>query len=179
SGLVSVHHHRTQEPPEDIGVETFECWSPGRRPAGRNLALRIEPPLALFGADQVVNGLSRPTAGPNAWVADPADTRPALTLTWGEPQVIGRVELTFDCDWDHAMESVLMGHPERAMPFCVRHYRLLDGAGNLLHECRDNYQTRRSIRLPRPVTTSALVLECLSTWGAAPAALFELRCYHA
>ena len=31
---------------------------------------------------------------------------------------------TFDTDFDHPMESVLMGHPERDMPFCIKRYRI-------------------------------------------------------
>jgi hypothetical protein len=74
------------------------------------------------------------------------------------------------------MESVLMGHPERDMPFCVKHYRIRDDQGALLHESRDNHQTRNRVRLVSPVRTKSLVIEIAATHGA-PAALFEVRCY--
>jgi hypothetical protein len=35
-------------------------------------------------------------------------------------QTIATLELDFDSDLDRPMESCLMGHPERDMPFCVR-----------------------------------------------------------
>jgi hypothetical protein len=62
------------------------------------------------------------------------------------------------------------------MPFTVKRYRLLDDAGNVLHEAAANHQTRNVVRLPKPVSTRALHLEALESWGA-PAAIFEVRAY--
>jgi hypothetical protein len=100
-----------------------------------------------------------------------------LTLRWDEPRTLQRIELAFDTDFDHAMESVLRGHPERAMPQCVRHYRLLDQAGDIVTEVQDNHQTRNVHVLPRPLTTSALTVEVLAMHGRSPAAIFAVRCY--
>jgi hypothetical protein len=108
-----------QDPPPDSGIDSFEFWIPERRPAGQNLACRIEPPLSVFSVTNLINGFARPTRQPNAWVAAFEDEQPCLCLTWSQPQTISRVELMFDTDYDHPMESVLMGHPERVMPFCV------------------------------------------------------------
>jgi hypothetical protein len=177
TGVLAVHYGHTQSPLEDIGVETFEIWQPERRPGGRNFAMQIEPALDVFRPAEVTNGIQRPTRQPNAWVAALDDPQPTLTLDWAQPQTIGRVELFFDVDYDHPVESVLMGHPERAMPFCVRHYRLRDGAGQLLAEQVDNHQARNIVRLEPPTTTDRLVLELVATHGRAPAALFEVRCY--
>jgi hypothetical protein len=171
----AVSNFGAQEAPPGSGVDAFAFWIPERRPGGHNLALALDPPLDAFGPANVTNGVARPTSGPNAWVADPSDPAPALTLRWDSPQTIGRVELGFDTDFDHAMESVLMGHPERAMPFCVRRYRL-EANGATLAEVADNHQTRGVIRLPRPITTDELTVRVLETHGA-PAAIFELRCY--
>ena len=165
-----------QDPPPGIGIDSFEFWLPTRRPAGRNLAIQIEPPLDLYGAENVRNGIARPTALPNAWVAALDDPAPRLTACWPEPRRIGRIELTFDTDFDHPMESVLMGHPEREIPFCVKRYRILDDQGKVHFECADNHQTRNTIRLEPAVVTSALHVEVLETRGA-PAAIFEARFY--
>ena len=119
----------------------------------------------------VTNGIDRPTRRPNAWVADFADARPTLRLTWEQPQTLARIELSFDTDFDHPMESVLMGHPERAMPFCVRQFEVRDGAGRVLYHCEDNHQTRCTIRLSEPVTT-----ERLSVHLTAPGAGVPLYC---
>ncbi len=172
-----VSKSAVQSPDGDIGVDRFEMWIPERRPAGQNLALTIEPPLENFRACQVLAGQTRPTDSPNAWVADLADSSPSLTLEWEKPVTIGRMELTFDTDADHAMESVQWGHPERAMPFCVKHYRVTDGAGNVIFEEKENHQTRNIIRLEKPVTTSALKIECVASNGVTPASIFSVRCF--
>jgi hypothetical protein len=166
-----------QKPSEDIGVDTFEFWPPRRRPEGQNLAVRVEPPLETFRPENVVNGVQRPTRRVNAWVADPADAMPTLTLRWDEPQTVGRIELFFDTDYDHPMETVLMAHPEDAMPFCVRAYRITDAAGTVLAERSDNHQTRNTILLESAATTDTLHITLQQTHGGTPAALFEVRCY--
>ncbi len=184
TGILAVRHganravarSATQTPEADLGIESFEFWLPERRPFGRNLAMRIEPALRCFDARQVASGFDRPTTRANAWVAEPSDPRPTLSLHWDGLQTIRRIELAFDTDFDHPLESVQMGHPERVMPFCVRHFRILDAQGRVLSECRDNHQTRRTIILPEPVETDVLHVECLATWGGAPASLFGVRC---
>jgi hypothetical protein len=98
-------------------------------------------------------------------------------LTWKEPQKISRIELVFDPDFDHPMESVFMGHPERVMPFCVRQYQIRDSLGNLLAECTDNHQSRNSIKLGNEVTTAKLLITCKHPSAQTPAALFEALCY--
>lgn len=165
-----------QEPPAGSGIDSFEFWLPSRRPGGRNMAFNVEPPLRCFCALNVANGVARPTVAPNAWVASPDDNAPQLTLRWETPRTIRRIELSFDTDFDHPMESVLMGHPERDMPFCVRDYRILDAAGAVLHERSGNHQTRNTILLPTPVTTTELRIAVPATHGAPPA-IFEVRCY--
>lgn len=58
----AVSNYGKQEPIEDIGVDTFEFWCPQRRPAGKNLALKVEPALGAFQAENVRNGFQRPTS---------------------------------------------------------------------------------------------------------------------
>lgn len=167
-----------QEPPLDSGIDTFEFWLPSRRPGGKNFAITVDPPLDLFCAENVRNGVARPTVQPNAWVAALDDTHPRLTLQWSQPQRITRLELGFDTDFDHPMESVLMGHPEREIPFCVKRYRIVDDRGNLVFERLENHLTRNVIIITQPLETTALHLDVLETHGA-PAAILEVRCYEA
>jgi hypothetical protein len=166
-----------QEPPPGIGIESFEFWIPQRRPEGKNLAVQIHPPLACFGAMNVVNGKQRPTRQPNAWVAALDDKQPTLTLRWNAPQTISRIELAFDPDFDHAMESVLMGHSERVTPFCVRRYTVRAAAGRVLAQCDENHQALNTIRLAVPVNTDQLTIELMAPSAQVPAALFDVRCY--
>ncbi|MGL4399164.1 MAG: FAD-dependent oxidoreductase [Luteolibacter sp.] len=165
-----------QSPPEGIGIDTFEFWLPKRRPAGHNLALTIEPPLTNFSPGEVTHGPARPTTAPNAWVADPADLTPELHLTWDQPVSISRLIIEFDPDWDHAMESVLMTHPEETVPFLVKDFDLLDEAGKVLLEARDNHSCRFLHTFPTPVETRQLSLRIHATHGT-PAAVFRVRVF--
>jgi len=165
-----------QDPLQDSGIDAFEFWLPGRRPGGQNLAVRIDPPLDVFTPASLVNGFARPTTQPNALVAALDDSTPRLTLRWPAPRRFRRIELGFDTDFDHPMESVLKGHPERDIPFCIKRYRITAADGRVLYSCPENHQTRNTILLPEPVVTDELHVEVLDTHGA-PAALFEVRCY--
>ncbi len=185
TGVLALRHalvspgaeYAVQSPPPDIGVEGFELWLPPRRPGGRNLAFTLAQPLGVFGPQNTISGIARPTSQPNAWVAAFDDPRPTLTLRWPEQRTIARVELMFDTDYDHAMESVLLGHPERRMPFCVQGYRVLDEAGRVLADCREQHQSRAVMVWPEPVKTSSLRIELTPSSPAIPAALFAVRCY--
>jgi hypothetical protein len=184
TGLTTVRHgtdprvakKNKQQPPADLGIDSFELWCPRRRPHGRNLAMRFAPALDCFEPENVLNGVARPTSQPNAWLASIDDPRPRINLTWPEPKTIGRIELSFDTDFDHPMESVLMGHPERVMPYCVRAFRVTDG-GRELARCDDNYLSRRVIHFAAPIVTDRLQIELTAPSEKVPAALMEVRCY--
>ena len=173
----AVSNYGKQEPTEDIGVDTFEFWCPERRPLGHNVALRLTSGIALFAAENVRNGLQRPVSQPNAWVAEPADPNPTITISWPQQQRISRVELVFDSDLDHPLESVIMVHPETASPFCVREYVLCDDRQERIFYQPDNHQTRNTIRFNEPIETTSLTIHVKAMNGNAPAALMEIRCY--
>ena len=185
SGVLAVRHgankkvakSAVQSPVGDVGVDTFEFWIPERRPGGQNFAISFDPPLAAFAPASTLNGPSRPTTQTNAWVPALADRTPALKLSWPKPQTIRTVELAFDTDFDHAMESVQWGHPERRMPLCVNQYRLRDGSGRVLAEVEKNHQTRNVIRFDAAVVTDRLLVELVPQPGQPPAAIFQVRCY--
>ncbi len=172
-----VSNNGRQRPPADSGVDDFEFWCPQRRPEGQNIALRLSDPISLFCAENLRNGIERPVSHPNAWVADPFDENPHVRLSWNVPQWIARVELAFDTDFDHAMESVLMTHPERVMPFCVSNYRIEDAAGNTVYQKEGNYQTRNVITFDQPLQTGRLTIFVEHPSKDVPAALFAIRCY--
>ena len=166
-----------QQPPPGSGLDSFEFWLPERRPGGKNLALLINPPLAVFCTGNLTNGVTRPTCQPNAWAAGFDDAQPELTLNWAAPQTIQCIELTFDPDFDHPLESVLMGHPERTAPFCITSFELRNAAGKLIHQCTENHQARYTIRFPEPLVIDGLHFTFNRPSENIPAALFEVRCY--
>ncbi len=173
----AVSNYGKQEPTEDIGVDTFEFWTPKRRPEGHNLSFKIDSPIALFSAENIKNGIARPTSRPNAWVADFEDKAPVLTLNWANEQSISRIEISFDTDFDHPMESVLMTHPENVMPFCVRNYHILDDKNQTIFEKKGNYQTRNIINLEKTISTKRITIALEHPTVNTPASVFEVRCY--
>lgn len=175
SGVLSLIYNWTTNC-SSVGGEDFEMFRPERRPGGRNFAVKCEPALEVFGAKNVTNGFHRPTDRPNTWVADWADPAPRLTVAWPEPRTISEIVIGFDNDYDHAMESVLFGHPERALFFSVRHCRVLTDDGTLVHEMTDNHHSHLRVRFDTPISTRRLHIEVVSTHGG-PAAITEVRAY--
>ena len=165
-----------QEPPEGIGIDSFEFWLPKRRPEGRNLAVTIEPPVSMFGPENVVGGPARPTDRPNAWIAASDDPTPELRLNWNEKVEIGRLVIEFDPDWDHPLESVLMTHPEEVVPFLIRDFEIVDGDDSVIYRVSENHSGRCEWRPDNPISTDRLNLRILATHGA-PASVFRVRCF--
>lgn len=164
-----------QIPPEGIGIDRFEFWTPERRPEGKNLALKFDPPLVDFAsADHLLNGYERPLVRTNAWIADLQDESPTLTVQWDEAQVLHAVELYFDTDFDHAMETAQWGHPENIMPTCVREFSIETAEGTVLADVTDNHSTRFKLPLAG-VTATGLRIKLKKPGPLVPAALFGLH----
>ncbi|MDQ8201428.1 FAD-dependent oxidoreductase [Pelagicoccus sp. SDUM812003] len=176
-GNKAVSSKGAQTPPEGIGVDAFEFWCPRRRPAGQNLALRFDPPLAPFDEAQLKSGSFRPLATSNAWVASRDDEDPTLSIDFGKKVSVGSIYLYFDPDYDHAMESVQMGHVDRVSPFMVRDYEVCDAEGRFLYGKKGNYQTINRIRFEQRVEVSGLRIKFSPTSDRAATALFGVRVY--
>ncbi|RJE72478.1 FAD-dependent oxidoreductase [Reichenbachiella sp. MSK19-1] len=169
----AVSNTGKQTPPDGIGIDAFEFWIPKRRPDGKNLALSVSPGID-FSTQYLGNGLTRPWLQANAWVADLQDVQPTLRIEWDCVQIVSELRLFWDTDYDHAMESTLMGHPDDVMPFCVRQYKVYTLEGQLLTEVTDNYQTLNVVQLDAVVQTKGLLLEVAHPSPYVPAALFEI-----
>ncbi len=173
------------KPPADAserhpGLEDVLLFPPHRRPDGRLLALTFSPPVQGFDASNLMNGLFRPGHGTNAWIASPDDPVPTLDVRFGEPTTIGRIDLHFDTDFDHPMETVLLGHPERVSPFCVRKFRLVAVQADtetVLAERDENRQSHVVVALNEAIELIGLRLELTHPSQTTPAALMGLRCY--
>jgi hypothetical protein len=165
-----------QSPPVGSGIDTFAFWLPERRPAARNLAISASPPIRCYEPSLVANGIARPFDGANAWAPAGDDPVPWLRISWPQPQTITKIEIVFDTDFDHPMESVLMGHPERVMPGCVRKFEVRTVEGVALAFVGEHHQTRWHLSLPNAVITCGIEL-VIHERGLAPPAIFEVRCY--
>ncbi|WP_310378837.1 FAD-dependent oxidoreductase [Flavobacterium sp.] len=170
----AVNNNGKQVPPDNIGIDAFEFWIPQRRPNGENLAFSISPALELYDGANLCNGFVRPYIGTNAWAADLNDAKPEVTLEWNATKEINSIKLFFDTDYDHAMESSLMGHPESVMPFCAKSYTISDGNGNLVYETKANHQTINSIVLPNTLKTNKLTIEFEPQGSNVPVSVFEV-----
>ena len=49
----AVSNNGKQTPPANIGVDTFEFWTPHRRPEGKNIAMEISPSIDVFNAENI------------------------------------------------------------------------------------------------------------------------------
>ena len=173
----AVSNNGKQVPPAEAGVDEFEFWCPQRRPQGQNIAISLSSAQAVFEPSNLINGTDRPVSQPNAWVADLNDPSPALSFEWEGTQKIKQIDLWFDADFDHPMESVLMGHPETAMPFCISNYVIKDDTGKVVFSKNDNYQTHNRITLDDAIDTKKLTIEVKHPSEFVPAAIFAVRCY--
>jgi hypothetical protein len=169
----AVSNNGKQEPPEGIGIDSFEFWIPYRRPGGKNLAMNIHPPLQNFTANNTLNGFVRPFLQTNAWIAEENDKNPAISYMWKKPVEISQVKIFFDNDYDHPMESVLMGHPENEIPFCVKNFRLKSG-NKVIAEVSNNHQTTVTVD-NLTLITRELTIEMEHPHDNVPAALFEIQ----
>jgi len=165
-----------QAPPDGVGIESFELWTPKRRPDGKNLAFEVSVPIELFNKRYISNGYVRPYLRTNAWAASLDDKNPELKLSWDMPQKIREIRLFFDTDYDHPMENVLMGHPEDVIPFCVQNYKVFDQNDNLLFEKNGNYQTMNIINFGKELECSELCFRFEHPSDSILASVFEIIC---
>ncbi|QLC64786.1 FAD-dependent oxidoreductase [Flavobacterium sp. LPB0248] len=174
----AVNNNGKQDPPIDSGLDAFEFWIPMRRPDGQNLAFSVQPALKAFPKENVVNGFVRPYLKANAWAADFLDQNPLVSLSWDCVQTISEIKLFFDTDYDHPMESSLMGHPEDVIPFCARNLKISDADGNVLYTIGNNYQTIVTHKFDSPISTQGLIIEFEPLSDTTPVALFEIQIFN-
>jgi hypothetical protein len=152
----------------DYGVDEFDFWLPRRAPQQILLAFALETPLQLWHGDYLLNGKLRPEQHTNCWVPAQDDTHPNVSWHWNEPQQAKHITLLFDNDFDHAMETVQMGHAQAVTPHCTTHYRVwLDEM--LLADVTENHHSLCHHLVPEGVSFNQIRLELLASAGALPA----------
>ena len=178
TGVLSLFHRYTQGRNNERGVEEIAMYTPERRPGGKNLAIKFKPTLKPFDVEQLRTGLFRPAmSGTNAWVAPLNERNPSVKCEWKLPQTIKTIILWLDTDFDHPMESCLMGHPEDVVPFCVQQYKIMDDRGRVIYETTDNRHSRNEIRLDAPLQTSSLTVELTRAHENVPVSLFGIQVF--
>jgi len=178
TGILSVFYRRTQKQDHSLGIEEIPFYPPERRPEGKNFSIKMYPSLKAFDAEQLRTFVFRPGEnGTNAWVAALTDKNPRMKIEWDEKKLISSVIIWTDTDFDHAMESCLMGHPENIMPFCVQRFKILDDAGNMIYELHENHHSRNEISFERSVLTSALDIQLYRDQEKVPVSLFGIQAF--
>jgi len=185
SGLLSVFNsineavsnYGKQEPMDDIGVESFEFWCPQRRPEGRNIAMHIHPGIQAFNPENLRNGWQRPVSSANAWIADYDDRAPEIIIRWDKAVTINHMVLSFDVDYDHPMENVLIHQYDAVQPFCATEVIVINGDDRPIATLTANHQARQTIQFDKPISVSMLKLIVKNDNLDAPVSLFEVRCY--
>ena len=170
----AVSNYGEQNPPDNIGVDAFEFWTPERRPAGQNIAMNISPSLNAFEGENILNGYTRPYIRTNAWAASIDEKEARVEFRWEEPQKINKVKVYLDGDFDHPLESSLMGHPEEAVPFCVQNFSIKNCHEETLAVVKDNCLSTREIVFDEPVETAGLKIDMEQPGENVPIALFEV-----
>jgi hypothetical protein len=173
----SVATSSRQSPPDGIGIDAFEFWVPERRPEGQNLAFELSRNLHPFSPENIKNGVFRPTTQPNAWVAALQDPLPSLKLEWSHVQEISSIQVYFDTDFDHPMESTLMGHPESEIPFCPKSFLIKDDSGKVIYHKSENHHTIQEVNFTEPVRTRKLTFEFEKRVESVPLSVFGISCY--
>lgn len=171
----AVNNWGMQIPPENSGFESFEFFTPERRPGGENLAFNLSPVIDCFAPENLVNGYVRPYLCSNAWIADWDDDAPELKITFSQTEELHQLRLFFDTDYDHPMETIQWGHPESEIPFCVPDYEVYDEGGALIASINGNYQTINTIQLSPIVKTCSLRFVFKRRYAHIPVSVFEIE----
>lgn len=170
----AVNNLGRQIPPDGSGFESFEFFTPERRPGGKLFSMRITPALTDFSASNLLNGFVRPYLQSNAWIADWGADTATLTLEWEEEQVIRELRFYFDNDTDHPMETIQWGHPESRMPYCIQDFEVFDGANQRVCRVIGNFRTIRTVYLEAPYRTRMLKMVFHRKNRNVPIALFGI-----
>ena len=178
TGVLSLFSYNIQVENEKDGIEGFPFFTPLRRPGGKNFAFQASSPLKSFDVSQLQTGVFRPASGSvNAWVAPLSAEKALVECKWKQSQKISKIVLWFDSDYDHPMESCLMGHPEDIMPFCVARYAIRNDRGEVIFETTDNHHSRNEITLEQPIHTSKLTIELYQKEKNVPISLFGVQAF--
>lgn len=175
----AVSNYGKQEPPENIGIDAFDFWTPEKMPGGKNIAMTIEPPVENFSSQNILNNNVRPTADgySNVWQAELNDKNSQLKISWWEKQKISMLRLFFDCDFDNALPSVFVTHPNAEIPFTVKKYKIYDDKKNMIYEKSDNYQAINTVVFDEPINTNELTIILAKKDENIPVGLYKISAY--
>lgn len=169
----------------------FVCGKQGLPVCGEP-ALTYGKLPALYGADALVNGYTRPWCGPNQWCAAPDDPAPCLTLTWSQPQTLQELRLYLDPELCAERPSSYAPHWQASHKLALYPRMPAQLARDLTVEfsadghcwepvstLRENRKRLVTVPLPAGQPLRALRVRFLRTWGPRPVAVYAAQAYRA
>jgi len=175
----AVSNYGKQELADGLVLDSFELWTPERRPAGKNLALKIKPSITNFNLANLTNLEIRPTSNgeSNAWIAELNDITPEIILKWNSPKQIQKIKLFFDSDYDNALECSMIEHPESEIPFIVHDYKILDSKNQLVFEKEGNFQAINEILFTKLLKTDCIKIIFQKKMKNIPVSVYKVVVY--
>tara|TARA_B100001057_G_scaffold293688_1_gene293779 strand:- start:943 stop:3228 length:2286 start_codon:yes stop_codon:yes gene_type:complete len=174
----AVSNYGRQVPPEDIGVESFDFWTPDKK-FEKNLAVKIDPPIQNFSIQNLKGNCIRPTSDgfSNVWQAKLDESEPRVDFKWSKKQKITCLKLFFDCDYDNALPNVLVEHPYSEIPSIIKEYKIYDESFKLVYHKKNNYQAINKIKFNEPIYTNQLTIIFSKKLRDYPVAVFKVSAY--
>lgn len=169
-----------------------DCFIPGFRNCdpkdlARKAQIRASSQKADSPAENVINGLSRNTAGEiNCWESDGISANgEVLSVQFEKAVPIGQVRLTFDSNLNKAIKITLSAKRMATQrvgvpPELVRDYEVIlfcNGVEVAKRRISGNYQRLNVVAFNRALLCDCITVRVLSTNGYPNAKIFELRAY--
>ena len=145
---------------------------------GGSYSIHIFPDCYPYGAENILNGVTRPEEWTNIWVSNPYQGFPQyVELDFGKEIIFNNIYLIFDTNLSRTRVST---PPLFKAPECVKDYSLFFyeyGNWKQFLEIKGNYN-RRCIHHFNEINSKKLRIEIISTNGDPSARIYEIRIYH-
>ena len=142
------------------------------------LCFRVGCDEAMFGAENLQNGFTRPYKGSNIWhSAEKKDQR--IVLRWEKPQSISKIQLFFDSNLNRFCRSAETDYTDlfyRMVKDYTISYKAEDGSSRILYQVRDNFQRVNELNFDA-VYTDEITVSLEDTHGQPFYSVYEIRCY--
>lgn len=144
---------------------------------------KVLPETAAYEPEAIIDGYTRPYAGPHAWVSErmAVDQEEWVSLEWEFPIQLSEVHITFN---DDVNEDLINLHHHRTpfeiIPELVKDYRVegrINGEWRILLHETNNRKRKRIHMLEESVSSDKLRIVIESTNGSSRAEIGEVRVY--
>jgi hypothetical protein len=142
------------------------------------LCFHVDCEEAIFGADNLCNGFTRPYIGSNIWHSASKEDQ-QIVLRWENQQRFSEIKLFFDSNLNRFCRSAETDYTDlfyRMVKDYTIRYKAEDGSTQILCEVRDNIQRVNELRFDA-IYTDEITISLQDTHGQPFYSLYEIRCY--